>query len=191
MGYLLEGWSRSPPISGWATSSSRTGGAGCEPGDLVTNRDVLTPLDLGRVWSGTLEGDGCHLIYLPERLCGWCPGGLGWLGRRCSESRGLPRTLLPGPDEGQWEMMGEGVLLRSAQTWEIFWHWTCRSIGASLVAHKVSACNAGDLGLIPESGRSPGEGTSLQYSCLENSMDREAWQAIVHGVAKNWTGLSN
>ena len=45
-------------------------GAGCKPGDLVTNRNVLTPLDLGRVWSGALEGDGCHLIYLPERLCG-------------------------------------------------------------------------------------------------------------------------
>ena len=51
---------------------------------------------------------------------------------------------------------------------------------------KESACNAGDLGLIPGSGRSPGEGNSylLQYSCLENSMDRGAWWATVHGVAK-------
>ena len=42
---------------------------------------------------------------------------------------------------------------------------------------KASACNAGDLGSIPGSGRSPGEGNGkpLQYSCLENSMDREAW----------------
>ena len=42
---------------------------------------------------------------------------------------------------------------------------------------KASACNAGDLGSIPESGRSPGEGNGnpLQYSCLENSMDRGAW----------------
>ena len=42
---------------------------------------------------------------------------------------------------------------------------------------KVSACNAGDLGLIPGSGRSPGEGNGnpLQYSCLENPIDREAW----------------
>ena len=47
---------------------------------------------------------------------------------------------------------------------------------------KESACNAGDLGLIPGSGRSPGEGNGnpLQYSCLENSMDRGAWQATVH-----------
>ena len=56
-----------------------------------------------------------------------------------------------------------------------------------------SAGNAGDLGLIPEPGRSPGEGNGnpLQYSCLENSMDRGAWWATVHGVAKNQTRLSN
>ena len=51
---------------------------------------------------------------------------------------------------------------------------------------KESACNAGDLGSIPGSGRSPGEGNGnpLQYSCLENSMDKGAWQATVHGVAR-------
>ena len=50
-----------------------------------------------------------------------------------------------------------------------------------------------DLGLIPGLGRSPGEGNGnpLQYSYLENSMDRGAWQAIVHGVSKSWTCLSN
>ena len=49
---------------------------------------------------------------------------------------------------------------------------------------KASAYNAGDPGSIPGSGRSPGEGNDypLQYSCLENSMDRGAWQATVHGV---------
>ena len=53
---------------------------------------------------------------------------------------------------------------------------------------KESACNAGNTGSIPESGRSPGEGNGypLQYSCLENSMDRGAWWATVHGVAKSW-----
>ena len=52
---------------------------------------------------------------------------------------------------------------------------------------KESACNAGDLGLIPGSGRSPGEGNGnpLQYSCLENPMDRGAWWATVHGFAKS------
>ena len=51
---------------------------------------------------------------------------------------------------------------------------------------KESACNAGDLGLIPQLGRSPGEGNGnpLQYSCLENPMDRGAWHATVHGVAR-------
>jgi len=48
---------------------------------------------------------------------------------------------------------------------------------------KESACNAGDLGLIPGSGKSSGEGNDnpLQYSCLENSKDRGAWWATVHG----------
>ena len=57
---------------------------------------------------------------------------------------------------------------------------------------KESACNAGDLGSIPGSGRSPGEGNGypLQYSCLENPMDRVAWQATVHGVTKSQTRLS-
>ena len=51
---------------------------------------------------------------------------------------------------------------------------------------KPSACNAGDPGSIPGLGRSPGEanGNPLQYSCLENSMDRGAWWATVHGVSK-------
>ena len=54
---------------------------------------------------------------------------------------------------------------------------------------KEPACSARDQGLIPESGGSPGEGNDnpLQYSCLENSMDRGAWWATVHGVAKSWT----
>ena len=58
---------------------------------------------------------------------------------------------------------------------------------------KESACNAGDPDSILEFGRSPGEGNGspLQCSCLENPMDRGAWRAIVHGVAKSWTWLSN
>ena len=52
--------------------------------------------------------------------------------------------------------------------------------------HKESACSAGDPDSIPGSGRSPGEvnGNSLQYSCLENPVDRGAWWAIVHGGHK-------
>ena len=58
---------------------------------------------------------------------------------------------------------------------------------------KESGCNAGDLGSIPGSGRSPGEGNghTLQDSYLGNPMDRGAWQATVHGVEKSQTQLSN
>ena len=58
---------------------------------------------------------------------------------------------------------------------------------------KKSACNAGGVGLIPGLGRCPGEGNGnpLQYSCIENFMARGAWQATVHGAAKNWTQLSD
>ena len=54
---------------------------------------------------------------------------------------------------------------------------------------KESACSVGDPGLIPGSGRSPGKGKGnpFQYSCLENSIDRGAWSATVHGVAKSQT----
>ena len=54
---------------------------------------------------------------------------------------------------------------------------------------KESACNVGDLGSVPGLERSPGEGKGypLQYSCLENSMDRGAWRATVHRVAKSDT----
>ena len=58
---------------------------------------------------------------------------------------------------------------------------------------KESACNVGDMGLIPGLGRSPGEGNSylLQYSGLENSMDRGAWGATVHGVTESQTRLND
>ena len=58
---------------------------------------------------------------------------------------------------------------------------------------KEPACNAGDPGLISGSGRSPGVGNDnpFQYSCLENSTDRGARWATVHGVPKRWTQLSD
>ena len=66
------------------------------------------------------------------------------------------------------------IISSSVQQWDF--------PGGSVV--KSRACNAGDLGLIPGSERSPGEGNGnpLQYSCLENSMDRGAWLATIHLV---------
>ena len=60
-------------------------------------------------------------------------------------------------------------------------------------AGKNLLANAEHVGLIPASGRSPGEGNGnpLQYACPENPMDRGAWWATVHGVAKSWTQLSD
>ena len=57
--------------------------------------------------------------------------------------------------------------------------------------YTVNSGDTGDTGSIPGLGRSPAKGNCnpLQYSCLENPMDREAWQAIVHGVPKSWTRL--
>ena len=76
-------------------------------------------------------------------------------------------------------------------TWESHIHiYTYIYIDTCASNSKESACNAGDPGLIPGLGRSPGEGNGypLQYSCLENSMDR---RATVHGVSKNPTQLSH
>ena len=93
--------------------------------------------------------------------------------------------------------MKEGILLIFRSVTNIFKHIEFRSLLASawdsLVAQMIeSACNAGDLGSIPELGRFPGEGNGnpLQYACLENSMDRGAWQAITHRVTKSQTQLS-
>ena len=61
------------------------------------------------------------------------------------------------------------------------------------VLGKESACNEGDLGSIPGLGGSPGggHGYPLQYPCVENPLDRGAWQAAVHGVTKSWTQLND
>ena len=70
--------------------------------------------------------------------------------------------------------------------------YICKGIPGSSDG-KETACNMGDMGLIPGLGRSPGEGNSysLQYSGLENSMDRGDWKTAVHGLAKGRTQLSN
>ena len=72
--------------------------------------------------------------------------------------------------------------MQICEAFPVFLAFPCGSAG------KESTCSVGDLGLIPELGRSPGEGKGYppQYSGLENSMD-----CIVYGVTKSWTGLSD
>ena len=73
----------------------------------------------------------------------------------------------------------------------INWYYDFRSF--QWLDGKDTACQAGDMGLIPESGRFSGEGNDnpLRYSCLGNPIDRGAYWAIVHGVAKSQTQLSD
>ena len=65
--------------------------------------------------------------------------------------------------------------------------------GSVVKSPSANAGDSGDSGLIPGLERSPGKGNGnlFQYSCLENSMDRGAWQTIVHGVTKNQSRLSD
>ena len=86
--------------------------------------------------------------------------------------------------------MPSGYPRKTAYTVE--WSLLLRILLSSVVSEGFLVKNPaseGDSGSFPESGRSPGggNGNSLQYSCLKNSMDRGAWWAKVHGVAKNWT----
>ena len=84
--------------------------------------------------------------------------------------------------------------IQSGRPMGLIWVLPPPSLGlpGGLVVKNLPA-NAGDTGLIPGSGRSPGEGNDkpLQYFCLGNSMDRGAWQATIHGVAESQTQLSN
>ena len=80
----------------------------------------------------------------------------------------------------------------SSQLLGLQWGLEITEVGTGFLGgadSRESACNAGDLGSISEPGRSPREenGSPLQYSCLENSMDRGAWWVTVHGVVKSQT----
>ena len=105
-------------------------------------------------------------------------------------------VFLPGESQGWESLVGcclwgctesdtTGATQQQQQQQQLY--LSCSSDG------KESACDAGDPGSIPGSERSSGEGNGspLQYSCLENSMGREAWQAAVHGITKSRPQLSN
>ena len=118
-----------------------------------------------------------------------------------------PISILQREQEESRGMITEVLLLTSAShpPWCLF-PISCPPLSLSLFFTAVcirwnvhsmytqeSACNAGDLGSVRGSGRSPieGNGNPLQYSCLENYVDRGAWWATFHGVAKSWTRLSD
>ena len=107
----------------------------------------------------------------------------------------LTPVLLPGKSHGQRSLVGYSPWGHKKSDTTTQLHSTsplCLEGFPGGSNSKESACNVGDLGLIPELERSPGEGNGnpLQYSCLENPMDRGAWRATVHGVTKSWTQLS-
>ena len=119
---------------------------------------------------------------------GFHPGGLKT--PKIAESSSEMQGLCPeGPPHGfnpEAVLFSENLCMLSFPYKYVFYN-AYISPGGSY--GKESACSAEDLGSIPGSGRSPGggHGNPLQYSGLENSMDRGAWRAIVHGAAKSWT----
>ena len=120
-----------------------------------------------------------------HRSCGFNPWArkIPWR-RKCQPTL----VFLPGESHGQRSLVGYSPWgHKESDTTEWLTHTTCGSDG------KASAYNAGDLGSSPGLGSSPaeGNGTLLQYSCLENPIDRGAWWATVHRVAKSRTWLSN
>ena len=92
--------------------------------------------------------------------------------------RGVWQAIVNGVTKSQRRLSDFTLLINGLPRW---------------LSGKGSAHQAGDVGLIPGSGRSPGEGNGnpLQYSCLENSMERGAWWATVRGVTKSQTRLSD
>ena len=97
-----------------------------------------------------------------------------------------------------YQLKGIWAVFTFCLLWIVLW-WTCMYLYTSLgifpgsLEVKASACNVGDLGLIPGTGRSPGEGNGnpFQYSCLENPMDEGTWWATVHGVTESQTQWSD
>ena len=97
-------------------------------------------------------------------------------------------TQMKTKGEEEEQLSFSGPLIYNISSWDS--NLYKGTIWASPVAQMVKSlsCNTGDLGTIPGLGRSPGEGNGnpLQYSCLENPMDRGAWWAAVHGAAHDW-----
>ena len=134
---------------------------------------------------------------LPSSWWGWVSSRSAPPYRLC-DYRGLPRLLQPftyevGTNSEYWPGCPKDSWAghRESNYCLFYFFYFLDLPGGS--DGEASAYNAGDLGSIPGSGRSPGEGNGnpLQYSCLENPVDRGAWWATVHGVTKSQTRLSD
>ena len=192
----MKFWGQYRGFPGGSDSKEST----CNVGDLGSNPG------LGRAPGG---GHGNPLQYsclgnphAQRRLAGYSPWGCEELDmtEQLSTSTGSVPSFCP--SNSWWEFCSQNNTLMKT-------HWryiiTIESKGDNYFSirnvltftwgsdGKESACNAGDLGLIPGSGRSLGGGNGypLWYSCLENSMNKRAWWAAVHGVTNSWTWLSN
>ena len=134
------------------------------PGKLVTASKSDQETD-------TALHKSCEPTYTKPYTRAWQPSQRG---PRAPSFELLPSARTPGENASNPDFK----LLKMRQVGLPRWH-----------SGKESACNAGDASLIPGLGRCPGEGNgySLQYSCLGNSMDRGAWRATVHGVTKSQT----
>ena len=128
------------------------------------------------------------------RDAGLIPGS--WRSPGGGQGNPLQYSCLKNPmDRGAWQAIGHRVTRSQIRLKWLSMH-ACIYIYLGLpwwLSAKGSTCWCRDVGSTPGSGRSPGEGNGnpLQYSCLENPMDRGAWWATVHGVTKSQTRLSN
>ena len=163
--------------------------------DLEYSRKGLIP-KLKLLYFGHLmwTADSLEKSLMLERLRGEGEEGVrGWDGWMASPRQ---RTWTWANSKRWWGTGRPGVAAVHgvAKSWMTLWLKRTLIFKGFLGAQtKESAYDLGDLGLIPEMGRSLGEGNGypLQYSCLDNSRNREAWQAAIHGVPKSWTRLSD
>ena len=156
-------------------------GCSLSPGS-TENSFSLIPRWASEVWV-MLQS---HFSWLGVRvgLCFHIPTAVSYWLRVNWSGFGIPDTLVALHRWAKWLQQPEDSPLRKS-----FSCWSGGSDG------KEYACNVGDSGSIPGSGRSSGEGNGNsnppQYSCLEDSLDRSTWWAIVYGVAKSQTQLSD
>ena len=140
-------------------------------------------------WNSSTLATWCEELTHWKRP--WCWEGLGAGGEE--DDRGWDGWMASPTlwewvciNSGSWWWTERSGMLRFMGLQRVRHNWTTELNWTDITDQIESDCNAGDLGLIPGSGRSSGEenGNSLQYSHLENPVDRGAWQAAVHGIPR-------